>query len=132
MDPVPEPEVARDEGAMMEPAVMPVQPVAEPVQPEVEVLETAAPGQPERSGVLASSAAHGEAGTSGQIAAGSRSGLGAGASGEGVSQAVVLRGVPKDFVRAEHEEGEVWQEQLELGGAINADLQCAVQSHWQE
>ena len=27
---------------------------------------------------------------------------------------------------------EVWQEQLELGGAINADLQCAMQRHWQE
>ena len=58
--------------------------------------------------------------------------LGAGPSGPpdgGASWAVVQRGVPEDFVRAEHEEEEIWQEQLDLGGAINADLQRAMQPH---
>jgi len=87
------------------------------------------------SSVVAPNAALGEAGASSQIAAASKSGLEVGLSGpadQGVSWAVVPRGVPKDFVCAKHEEEEIWQEQLELGGTINADLQRAVQRHWQE
>ena len=137
--PVPELEVARDEGAATEPAAMPavmlVQPVVEPAQPVTEVPEAAVPEWSEGSSVVASSTALDEAGASGQMAAASGGGLGAGPSGlsgEGVSWAVVQRGVPEDFVRAKHEEEEIWQEQLELGGTINADLQRAVQRHWQE
>jgi len=58
--------------------------------------------------------------------------LGAGPSGVGVSWAVVQRGVPEDFVRVEHDEDEIWREQLELGAAIDGDLQRVAQRHWQE
>ena len=87
------------------------------------------------SSVVAPNAALGEAGASSQIAAASKSGLKVGLSGpanQGVSWAVVPRGVPKDFVCAKHVEEEIWQEQLDLSGSKNANLQRAVQSHWQE
>ena len=107
----------------------------EPAQPVPEVPETAAPERPESSAVVASSAALGEAGGSGKVADASSAGLGASSSGPptgGASWAVVQRGVPKDFVRAEHEEEEIWQEQFNLGVAIDADLQHVVQRHWRE
>jgi len=96
-----------------EPVVMPV---AKPV---------AVPPRPEGSCVVASSTALGEAGANGQIAAGSAGNLGVGPSrlpDGGASWAVMQRGIPEDFVRAEHEEEEIWQERLNLGGAIKADL----------
>ena len=101
-------------------------PVAKPV---------AVPPRLEGSCVVASSTALGEAGASGQIAVGSGGDLGvclSGPPGGGASWAVMQRGVPEDFVRAEHEEEEIWQEQLDLGGAIDTDLQRIVQLHWQE
>jgi len=49
-----------------------------------------------------------------------------------VSCAIVQPGVPEDFVRAEQEEDEVWQAQLDIGGQIDAGLQHVQQLHWQE
>ena len=94
-----------------------------------------APERPKGSGVVASSTALGEAGPSGHFATTSGGSLGAGPSGppsEGASWAVIQRGIPEDFVRAERMEEEIWQEQLDLGGAIDTDLQRIVQLHWQE
>ena len=77
-----------------------------PVQPVVEV--------PERRGdsdVVAPSIVLGEASVSGQVTAAPGGGLGAISSGppvEGVSRAVVQRGVPEEFIRTEHEEEEIW------------------------
>jgi len=51
---------------------------------------------------------------------------------EGVSWAVVQRGILDEFILSEHEEDEIWQEQLDLGSATDADLQRVVQCHWQE
>ena len=101
----------------------------------VEPMVMPAAAEPEGSGVVASSTALGEGGASGQLAVASGGGLGAGPSrppGGGVSWAVVQQGIPKDFVRAEHEEEEIGQEQFNLGAAIDADLQHVMQRNWQE
>jgi len=68
--------------------------------------------RPEGSGTIASIYVLGEAGASGLMAAAPDVGLGAGPSGEGMSWAVVQRGVSEDFVRAECDEDKIWQEQL--------------------
>jgi len=66
----------------------------------------------EGSYVIASNTVLGEADASGYTAAVSEGGLGAGPSGppsEGASWAVIQRGIPEDFVRAERMEEEIWQ-----------------------
>jgi len=87
---------------------------------------------PEGPGVVASSSVLDEAGFRGQMATAPEGDAGAGPSGEGVSWAVIQRGVPEDFVRYEHYEDEIWRGQLELGTVIDADLQRVVQRYWQE
>jgi hypothetical protein len=87
-------------------------PVVEPVAPVVEPV-VMAPERPEGSGMVASSTALGEDGTSGRTAAVSEGNLRAGSSGPpvgGASWAVVQRGVPEDFICAEREEEEIWLE----------------------
>ena len=77
----------------------------------------------------------GEAGTSCRITTASEGGLGAGPSeqpSEGISWAIVQPGVPVDFVRAEREEDEIWQAQLDLGSEMDDDFQRVLQLHWQE
>ena len=49
-----------------------------------------------------------------------------------MSCAIVQPGVPEEFVRAEREEDEVWQAQLDLGGEIDAGIQHVLQLQWQE
>ena len=111
--PVPGSEEARDEEM---PAMEPV--LQQMVQPLPEL--------PGGSGVVMLGTTLGKASASGQVAVAS------GPPIERVSQAIVLRGIPEHFICAEHEEEGVWQEQLDLSGAINADLQHATQLHWQE
>jgi len=113
----PEPTEAKDGGASTV-AVGPVVPSV--VAPEMVVPEWA-----EGSGMIAPNTALGEASTSGPVAAAPVGDLGAGPSGppsEGVSWAVVQRGVPEDFLRTEPEKEDIWQEQLGLGVKIDTDL----------
>ena len=95
----------------------------------------AEPKQFEAPGGVASNAALDEASTSGRITAASEGGLGAGPPeqpSEGITWAIVQPGVPENFVRAEREEDEIWQAQLDLGDVMDADIQRVQQLHWQE
>ena len=95
----------------------------------------AVPERFEGPGEVASNVTLGKVGTSGRITAASEGGLWAESSeqpSEGISWAIVQPGVPVDFVRVEHEEDEIWQEQLNLGGKMEDDIQCVLQLHWQE
>ena len=77
----------------------------------------------------------GEAGTSSRVTTASEGGLWAGPSkqpSEGISWAIVHPGVPEDFVRAEHEEDEIWQAQHDHGDEMDTDIQRVLQLHWQE
>ena len=49
-----------------------------------------------------------------------------------MSWAIVQPKVPEDVIRAERDEDEVWQAQLDIGGQIDTGLQHVQQLHWQK
>ena len=80
----------------------------------------------EGPGEVASNVTLGKVGTSGRITAASQGGLWAESSeqsSEGISWAIVQPEVLEYFVRAEREEDEIWQAQLDLGNKMDTDIQ---------
>ena len=99
---------------------------AERMIPTEETPEFAVPERFEGSGEAASNTVLGEVGASGRIATASEGDLGAGPSRqpiEGISWTIVQPGVPEDFLLTEREEDEIWQAQLDLGNAMDVDIQ---------
>jgi len=98
--------------------------------PVVETPEMTAPGWLEDLREVAPNVASGADGPFANIASTSEGGLGAGpseGSSQGANWAIIQPEVPSDFVRAEREEDDAWQAQLNVSAEIEINIARSLQ-----